>query len=195
MNSERLDSRDIHTPMPDIQLTKEDIFHPLRASNPFYSMGPDEIHPRILKESAYELAGHFYTLFQEPLNSVSFPHSWKTAHITCIFKSADRLSPTSYRPISLTSIPCRILERIIKAHMLNHLTRNNVIATEQYGFLPGKSCITNFLLFMDSLTQALESGLITDSIFFDFAKAFDKVPHQPLIHKLQEYGITGNILT
>ena len=78
--------------------------------------------------------------------------------------------------------------------MLNHLTRNNLIATEQHGFLPGKSCITNLLLFMDSLTQARDSGLITDSIFFDFAKAFDKVPHQPLIHKLQEYGITGNIL-
>ena len=180
--------------MPDLQFTEEDIFRLLRASNPFCSMGPDEIHPRILKESAYELAGPFYTLFRQSLNSGSLPHSWKTAHITPIFKSGDRLSPTSYRPISLTSIPCKILERIIKTHMLNHLTRNNLIATEQHGFLPGKSCITNLLLFMDSLTQARDSGLITDSIFFDFAKAFDKVPHQPLIHKLQEYGITGDIL-
>ena len=63
MKSERLDSRDVHTPMPDLQFTKEDIFRRLRASNPFCSMGPDEIHPRILKESAYELAGPFYTLF------------------------------------------------------------------------------------------------------------------------------------
>ena len=75
--------------------------------------------------------------------------------------------------------------------MINHLTRNNLIATEEHGFLAGKPCITNLLLFMDSLTQARDSGLITDSIFFDFAKAFDKVPHQPPIHKLQEYGITG----
>ena len=52
MNSERLDSRDVHTPMPDLQFTEEDIFRLLRASNPFCSMGPDEIHPRILKESA-----------------------------------------------------------------------------------------------------------------------------------------------
>ena len=78
--------------------------------------------------------------------------------------------------------------------MLNHLTRNNLIATEQHGFLPGKSCITNLILFMDSLTKVRDLGLITNSIFFDFAKAFDKVPHQPLIRKLQEYGINGNIL-
>ena len=194
MNSERLDSRDVHTPMPDLQFTKEDIFRLLRAGNPFCSMGPDEIHPRILKESACELPGPFYTLFQQSLNSGNIPHSWKMAHITPIFRFGDRLSPTSYRPISLTSTPCKILERIIKTHMLNNLTRNNLIATEQHGFLPGTSCITNLLLFMDSLTQARDSGLITDSIFFDFAKAFDKVPHQPLIHKLQEYGITGNIL-
>ena len=78
--------------------------------------------------------------------------------------------------------------------MLNHLTKNNLISTEQHGFLSGKSGITNLLLFMDRLTQARDSGLITDSIFFDLAKAFDKVPHQPLIHKHQEYGITENIL-
>ena len=191
MNSEGLDSRVVHTLMPAIQFTKEDIFHLLRASNPFCFMGPDELHPRILNESAYELSGPFYTLFKQSLNSGSLPHSWKTAHINPIFKSGDRLSPTIYRPINLASIPCKILERIIKTYMLNHLTRNNLIATEQHGFLPGKSCIPNLLLFTDSLTQARESGLITDPIFSDFAKAFDKVPHQLLIHKLQKYGITG----
>ena len=82
MNSERLDSRDVHAPMPDLQFTKEDIFRLLRVSSPFCSMEPDEIHPRILKESSYELAGPFYTLFQQSLNFGSLPHSWKTAHIT-----------------------------------------------------------------------------------------------------------------
>ena len=110
MNSERLDSRDVHTPMPDLQFTKEDIFRLLRASNPFCSMGSDEIHFRILKGNAYELAGPFYTLIQQSLNSGSLPHSWKAAHITPIFESGGRLSPTSYRSISLTSIPCKIFE-------------------------------------------------------------------------------------
>ena len=64
MNSERLDSRDVHTPMPAIQFTEEDIFRPLRASNPFCSMGPDEIHPRILKESAYKLVSPLSHFFQ-----------------------------------------------------------------------------------------------------------------------------------
>ena len=63
MNSERLDSRYVHTPMLNLQFTKEDIFRLLRASNPFCSMGPDEIHPRIPKKSAYELAGPFVHSF------------------------------------------------------------------------------------------------------------------------------------
>ena len=97
--------------------------------------------------------------------------------------------------ISQTMMLCfALVQRIIKTYMLNHLTRNNMIATEQHGFLRGKSCITNLLLFMDSLTQARDSGPVTDSIFFDFSKAVDKVPRQQIIHKLQEYGIIRNIL-
>ena len=105
--------------------------------------------------------------------------AWKQEHVTPIYKSGDRYLPASYRPISLTSIPCKILERLIKKSILDHLQRNNLISDMQYGFLPWGACYTNLMLFMDSLTQTRDDGLISDAIFFDFAKAFEKVPHKP----------------
>ena len=114
--------------------------------------------------------------------------------MTPIYKSGDRHSPASYRFISLTSIPCKILERLIKKVIVDHLPRNNLISDMQHGFLPGRSCSTNLLLFMDSLTQARDDGLISHAIFFDFAEAFDKVPHKPLLHKLEAYGVCCELL-
>ena len=122
------------------------------------------------------------------------PAAWKQAHVTPIYKSGDRHSPASYRPISLTSIPCKILERLIKKAILHNLQRNNLLSDMQHDFLPERSCSTNLLLFMDSRAQAQDDGLISDAIFFDFAKAFNRVPHKPLLHKLQSYGVCGKLL-
>ena len=97
-------------------------------------------------------------------------------------------------PSVLTGIPCKILERLIKKAILTHFRRNKLISKSQHGFPPGRSCTTNLLLYMDSLTQARDDGLISDTIFSDFAKAFEKVPHKPLLHKLQAYGVCGELL-
>ena len=154
-------------------------------------MGPDGVHPRILKEAASALAPSLFSVYQGSLSTGVLPQCWKEAIVTPIFKKGSRHVPSSYRPISLTSIPCKIFERIIKTAILGHLLRNGLISEAQHGFLPGKSCVTNMLIFMDSLTEARDHGLISDAVFFDFAKAFDRVPHTPLLHKLSAYGISG----
>ena len=69
--------------------------------------------------------------------------------------------------------------------MLQHLRSNNRVSGSQHGFLPGRSCITNMLTLMDSLTQAYDDGQISGAVFIDFSKAFDSVPHTPLLHKTQ----------
>ena len=166
----------------------------LERISPYNAMGPDDIHPRVLKEAANVLALPLFSLFTDSLLTGVLQAAWKQAHVTPIYKSGDRHSPASYRPISLTSIPCKILERLIKKAILDHLQRNHLISDMQHGFLPGRSCSTNLLLFMDSLTQARDDGLISDAIFFDFVKAFDKVPHKPLFHKLEAYGVCGELL-
>ena len=151
--------------------------------------GSDDIHPRKLKEAANVLVLPLFSLSTDSLLTGVLPAAWKQAHVTPIYKSGDRHSPARYRLISLTSIPCRILERLIKKAILDDLQKNNLISDMQHRFQPGRSCSTNLLLFMDSLTQARGDGQSSDVIFFEFVKAFDKVPH-----KLQAYGVDGELL-
>ena len=189
-----LSPRQYDTALCQVTFEVADVGKLLKQVNPYSAMGPDYIHPCILKEAADTLGLPLLSLFSDSLSTGVLPAAWKEAHVTPIYKSGDRHSPASYRPISLTSIPCKILERLIKKAILTHLQRNELISDSQHGFLPGRSCTTNLLLYMDSLTQARDDGLISDTIFFDFAKAFDKVPHKPLLHKLQAYGVCGELL-
>ena len=189
-----LASRQYDTALCQVTFEVADVEKLLKQVNPYSVMEPDYIRPPILKETADTLALPLFSLFSDSLSTGVIPAAWKEAHVTPICKSGDHQSPTSYRPISLTSIPCKILERLIKKAILTHLQRNELISDSQHGLLPGRSCIMNLLLYMDSLTQARDDGLISDTIFFDFVKAFDKVPHKPLLHKLQAYGVCGELL-
>ncbi|KAA3670693.1 uncharacterized protein DEA37_0007081 [Paragonimus westermani] len=96
------------------------------------------------------------------------------------FQKGDRHSPASYRPISLTSIPCKIMEQLLKRTIFKYLFSNKLFSSTQCDFLLDCSCITNMLIFADSPTKARDNGHISDAIFFDFAEAFDRVPHGPL---------------
>ena len=185
----------ISSHLSHFSISVQEVEDNLLRLNPFSSMGPDEIHPRILKESAIVLATPYATLFQRCLDIGVFPYQWKAATVTPIFKKGDRHSPVSYRPISLTSVPCKIFERIIKREILSHLRDNSLLTPFQHGFLPGRSCITNMLTVMDSLTQAYDDGKISHAIFIDFAKAFDRVPHDALLFKLERYGIVNQLLS
>ena len=178
-----------------IHFSEENVASQLRRLNPYCSMGPDKLHPRILKETADTLAGPYTFLFRRCMDEGVFPDSWKEAIISPIFKKGSRLDPVSYRPISLTSISSKIFERIIKEAILAHLRSNGIISPTQHGFIPGRSCITNMLTVMDSLTKAHDDGVISQAVFIDFAKAFDKVPHIPLIHKMAAYGIVDPLLS
>ena len=83
------------------------------------------------------------------------------------------------------------MESVVRDTMMKHLLENNLISTEQPGFVPKKSCCTILLETLDLLTQALEEGYSADIVFLDFAKAFDTVPHERLCSKLESYGINS----
>ena len=115
----------------------------------------------------------------------------KTANVLSIFKKGNRSLPSNYRPISLTSICCKIMEHIVYSNILNHLQRHNIFCEEQHGFRSGRSCETQLLNIIDDHAKHLDDRKQTDVILLDFSKVFDKVPHHRLCLKLSHYGIHG----
>ena len=101
---------------------------------------------------------------------------------------------TNYRPISLTSVICKRVEAIIKAHLMAYVTENELFTDCQHGFVPGRSCATQLLQCMDYWTDMLDQGHSVDTIHLDIAKAFDSVPYERLLEKVKGYGIRGDIL-
>ncbi len=95
--------------------------------------------------------------------------------------------------MSLTSVVCKIMESIIRDKVTAFIEQNNLIRNSQHGFSRGKSCLTNLLSFFDKITDEVDKGNPIDVIYLDFAKAFDKVPHQRLLRKLKSLGVSSNV--
>lgn len=155
--------------------------------------GPDGISPRFLKELADEIAPILTLIFQSSLDSGVVPLDWRTASVAPIFKKGERYRPENYRPISLTSVPGKILEHIIVHNIMNFVEQNNILCKEQHGFRKQRSCISQLIGLMDDITNCRDRGKQVDMVVMDFAKAFDKVSHSLLCYKLQHYGIQGDI--
>ena len=178
----------------DIQVTEEMVRKELLNLNVNKSLGPDNIHPRILKELAEHLTEPVTLLFNKTIVNGVIPQDWKEAYVSPIYKKGTRSHAENYRPISLTSILCKIMESFIREVVLNHLVKNKLLSPKQYGFISGRSTTIQLLHYLDNCIKIIAQGFVVDAIYFDFAKAFDKVLHRRLIGKLQSYGIKGKVL-
>ena len=123
------------------------------------------------------------------------PEDWKRANICPIFKAGSRMSAGNYRPVSLTCIVCKLMESIIRENIVAHLNRYALIHSSQHGFTAGLSCQTNLIEYLNTLTELVDKGHCVDVVYLDFAKAFDKVPHQRLLLKVEGLGIGGKVLS
>ena len=130
---------------------------------------------------------------KKSLDEQKLSNIWKSANVSAIFKSGSKTKPDNYRPISLTSVPGKLLERIIRDEIVKHMSVNDLFAKSQHGSLAGKSCVTQLLEFLEDVTSALDKGEDVDVIYLDMSKDFDRVPHKRLLRKLWGYGIRGNI--
>ena len=119
------------------------------------------------------------------MENSQIPKIWKHGNVTAIFKNEKTTTTKAenYRPISLTSVPGKLLERLSRDEIVKHMKVNNLFSAAQHGFVTGKSCSTQLLELMEELTEALDSNEDVDIIYLDFAKAFDKVPHKRLLKK------------
>ncbi|KAK3098073.1 hypothetical protein FSP39_015909 [Pinctada imbricata] len=185
------------SPYPDLP---EIIIHPdgvrklLKNINPHKATGPDNIPGQLLKEVAREVTPILTLIFSASLHQGRIPDEWKEATVTPLFKKGDRGKAANYRPVSLTSITCKIMEHILHSTIITHLEDFNILSEYQHGFRKKRSCESQLVITLQELSDSLNTGDQIDCVLLDFSKAFDKVPHQRLLHKCHHYGIRGNTL-
>ncbi|KAK4806957.1 hypothetical protein QYF61_027324 [Mycteria americana] len=155
------------------------------------SMGLDGIHPRVLRELVEELAKPLSIIHQQSWLTGEVPDDWRLANVTPIYKKGQKEDPGNYRPVSLTSVQGKIMERFILSAFNRHVQANQGIRPSQHGFMKGRSCLTNLISFYDKVTRLVDEGKAVDVIYLNFSKAFDTVSHSTLLEKLAAHGLGG----
>ena len=185
---------DYENELSNIEINEDQMYNVLKKLNSTKSPGPDKIHPRVIKELAKELSYPLHLFFNKSIKDGILPDSWKEAVVTPIFKKGSKEQPGNYRPVSLTSIICKIFESFIRDALYDHLVSNSLLSNNQFGFCRGRSCVSQLLVTINDWFQSLDKKIPVDAAYLDFRKAFDSVPHKRLLTKLHGYGIRGNIL-
>ena len=158
------------------------------------SPGPDGIHPRFINELTEQLCLPLSIIFKESMKTSIIPKQWKLARVSAIHKKGSKKMASNYRPVSITSIVCRTMEKILRDNMASFLVENNLLSNYQFGFIKGRSTTLQLLNVLNDWTQTIESKNFTDCIYMDYQKAFDKVPHNRLISKLKAYKFNAELL-
>ena len=161
-----------------IAVSEDLVLKTLSRLKPDKSPGPDNMHPMLLRETAHCITQPLTWIFQKSVEEGILPDDWKRANITPIIKKGSKSAVENYRPISLTSCVCKVLETIIKVQMTAFLEASNQIMNRQHGFVSGRSCFTNLLEVFEDWTRSLDEGYGIDVIYLDYRKAFDTVAHQ-----------------
>ncbi|GAB0205958.1 mitochondrial enolase superfamily member 1 [Grus japonensis] len=173
----------------DFPLVKEDrVREHLGNLNIHKSMGPDGMHPQVLRELADVIARPLSIIFERSWRTGEVPEEWRKANVTPVFRKGKKEDPGNYRPVSLTSIPAKAMEQLILG-VINKHVEEKVIGSGQHGFTKGKSRLTNLIAFYDGMTSWVDEGRAVDVVYLDFSKAFDTVSHNILVSKLRKCGL------
>ena len=118
---------------------------------------------------------------------------WRLANVMPIFRKVWEDDPGSYRPISLTSVPGKVMEWIISGAIMDQSGDQAQSAFyEFYGFMNGRSCLADLISFYDKVTRLVDEGKAVSVAYLDFSKAFDTIPHNILVEKLAAHGLDGH---
>ena len=175
----------------NIQIDRSDVYEALSNLDKTKAVGCDSIHPSILKTCATTLLEPIFHLFTLCLRTSSIPLEWKLHKIKPIPKKGNLLAVNNYRPISLLCILSKMLESIIFNKIINFIQPQ--LSKSQFGFLRNRSCLSQLLTSLASIYEAVDNRNQVDVLYLDFRKAFDSVPHQELLYKLWQMGITGSL--
>ena len=178
----------------DIVVSKDGVNKLLKGLNTSKDLGPDEVHPRVLKELATELGPAFAHLFQQSINTGEIPKEWSLANICPLFKKSDRSLACNYRPVSLICVPCKLLEHTVWSNIMAHLDGYKLLSDRQHAFRKRYSCETQLTTVINDWDKILDNRGQVDAFILDFEKEFDTPSHELLTSKLFSYGIGGKTL-
>ena len=187
----RIDSDHSQVSIGNIHFTEADIVEACKSMKANSAAGPDGVPAALLKNCAEQLSQPLHHMWSKSLEQGHIPQELLAATITPIHKGGSRALPKQYRPVALTSHMIKVFERVIRKYITTFLEQNSLMASAQHGFRGKRSTLTQLLDHYDEILADLESGANVDVIYLDFAKAFDKVDHGILFHRLREIGISG----
>ena len=176
-----------------VDITEEDVMRVIDKLKICKSHGTDKISPRMLKEVKEAICKPLYAIFNLSLQTGKVVSEWKLANVTPLFKKGDQSNPGNYRPMSLTSVVCKLMESILRDKIVEFLEKSNIIRDSQHSFRNKRSCLINLLDFLHDRYEMCEEGRAVDIVYLDFQKAFGKVPHRKLLNKVESHGISGYI--
>lgn len=180
--------------MEDFSITRVGVFQQLLELDVKKASGPDEIPTAFLQRYAEWVSFYLEAIFQKSLQTHSLPQDWRSAIVIPIFKGGVRAIVNNYRPVSLTSVSCKLLEHNIAKHIIIFLEENQLLYPHQHGFRSNLSTVTQLIETIHDFSLAINDQRQIDVICIDFAKAFDKVSHNKLLFKLRQIGISSTIL-
>ena len=191
-----LDWREQHQGRPllqDIKFNKLDIELACKDLKTSSSPGPDGVPAVLLKTASKELSQPLFLLWRASLDQGVIPPDLLLVLISPVHKGGSRGMPANYRPVALTSHIIKMFERVVRRWLVAHLEDNNLLPDGQHGFRAKRSCLTQLLSYWDSILDKMEEGKGVDSVYTDFAKAFDKCETGVLLQRLKECGVRGKM--
>ena len=178
--------QDSNINMPEIDISLNGLLKLLHNLKPGKAARPDKLKPLLLRELRDEVDPIIKVIFDRSLQTGKLPTDWTKANVMPVFKKGDKSLAANNRPISLTCILCKVLERILASNIVKHLDGQGILYDLQHGFREKRSCETQLIMLIEDLARGASVGKQTDIILLDFSKAFDKVNHSKLLWKLHQ---------
>ena len=175
-------------------ITPDTVNDILKFLNTSKSCGLDFVNIRLVREASNEISLPLFKIFNKSLSLKQYPNAWKQANVVPIFKKNDPTSVNNYRPVSLLSIIGKVMEKCIYKYLNNYIVQNNILTEHQSGFRHNDSTVNQLVLICKKMNNTFDNGKEVRIVFCDISKAFDRVWHKGLLHKLQNIGIQDPLL-
>ena len=177
----------------NINLSYEDIVSSMAKLKADKASGPDSVAPKLLKFAGDSIIPSLLSVFNTSATCNTVPATWKAANISAPYKSDDETDTHNYRPISLLSVPGKLMESVVASTITTHVTGQGLGNPHQWAYKKGHSTELLLVKITDDWRRALNMKYVAGMIFVDFRKAFDAIPHSILLRKLHSLGVAGDL--